>query len=94
MFLASYGMTYLEFPYLQDDLLRILGEKHRLYDFLSTLSVKSSYLLFNKEHVREILQEANSHKSTGNTQYALSCMNILVVKTHFSYISCFMPKRK
>ncbi|KAF3451892.1 hypothetical protein FNV43_RR07988 [Rhamnella rubrinervis] len=68
----------------RDDLLRILGEKHRLYDFLSTLSVKSSYLLFNKEHVREILQEANAHKSTGNTQYALSCMNILVILARFS----------
>lgn len=64
-------------------MLKILGEKHRLYDFLSTLSVKSSYLLFNKEHVKELLLEADVQKSTGNTQYALSCMNILVVKNPF-----------
>lgn len=85
-------MTDFKFPYFQDDLLRILGDKHRLYDFLGTLSVKISYLLFNKEHVKEILQEANAQKSTGNMQYCSSCMNILVVKTYCSYFSCFMPK--
>ncbi|XP_048323371.1 sister chromatid cohesion protein PDS5 homolog A [Ziziphus jujuba] len=69
---------------IRDDLLKILGEKHRLYDFLSTLSVKSSYLLFNKEHVKELLLEADAQKSTGNTQYASSCMNILVILARFS----------
>ena len=64
---------------LQDDLLKILGERHQLYDFLSTLSLKCSYLLFNKEHVKEILLEATVQKSTGNTLYIQSCMNILVV---------------
>ena len=69
--------------HLQDDLLRILGEKHRLYDFLGTLSLKCSYLLFNKEHVKEFLLEASIQKSSGNTQYIQSCMNILVVKDAF-----------
>ncbi|XP_062162943.1 sister chromatid cohesion protein PDS5 homolog A [Alnus glutinosa] len=68
----------------RDDLLRILGEKHRLYDFLSNLSVKCSYLLFNKEHVKEILLEAATHKSAGNTQYTQSCMDILVLLARFS----------
>lgn len=63
----------------QDDLLKILGKKHRLHDFLSTLSVKCSYLLFSKEHVKEILLEVSAQKSAGNTQYLSSCMNILVV---------------
>lgn len=67
----------------RDDLLRILGEKHRLYDFLSNLSVKCSYLLFNKEHVKEILLEAATQKSAGNTQYTQSCMNILVILARF-----------
>jgi sister-chromatid-cohesion protein PDS5 len=80
-------VSYDIFLYLQDDLLRILGEKHRLYDFLSNLSVKCSYLLFNKEHVKEILLEAVTHKSSGNTQYTQSCMDILVVDTCHSYIS-------
>ncbi|GMI64562.1 hypothetical protein like AT5G47690 [Hibiscus trionum] len=69
----------------RDDLLKILGEKHRLYDFLSTLSLKCSYLLFNKEHVKEILLEATVQKSTGNIQYTQSCMNILVI------LACFSP---
>nr|GMD40858.1 sister chromatid cohesion protein PDS5 homolog A isoform X1 [Ipomoea batatas] len=41
----------------RDDLLKILGEKHPLYDFLSILSLKCSYILFSKEHVRDILLE-------------------------------------
>lgn len=65
---------------MQDDLLKIIGQKHRLFDFLSTLSLKCSYLLFNKEHVKEILLEANLQKSAGHTEYTLACMNILVVK--------------
>lgn len=68
----------------RDDLLRILGEKHRLYDFLGTLSLKCSYLLFNKEHVKEFLLEAAIQKSSGNTQYIQSCMNVLVVLARFS----------
>ncbi|CAL5345505.1 unnamed protein product [Camellia sinensis] len=69
----------------QDDLLKILGEKHRLYDFLSSLSLKCSYVLFNKEHVKEILLEADLRKSAGNTQLTLACMNILVI------LACFSP---
>ncbi|XP_040362062.1 sister chromatid cohesion protein PDS5 homolog B isoform X1 [Rosa chinensis] len=69
---------------LRDELLKILGEKHRLYDFLSTLSVKCSYLLFNKEHVKEILLEVAMHRSTADIQYKLSCMNILVILARFS----------
>lgn len=67
----------------RDDLLKILGEKHRLYDFLGTLSVKCSYLLFNKEHVNEIFLEAAVQKSAGNTQYILSCIDILVILARF-----------
>ncbi|GAV59827.1 hypothetical protein CFOL_v3_03358 [Cephalotus follicularis] len=68
----------------RDDLLKILGEKHRLYDFLSTLSVKSSYTIFNKEHAKEILLEACIQKSAGNTKYLQSCMDLLVILARFS----------
>lgn len=68
---------------MQDDLLRILGEKHKLYDFLSTLSVKCSFLLFNKEYVKEILVEAITQMSAGDAQLTHSCMNLLVVKNRF-----------
>ena len=78
-FFSLYHLSMTYFCILQEDLLKILGEKHRLYDFLSTLSLKCSYLLFNKEHVKEILLEATVQRSTGNTQYTQSCMNILVV---------------
>uniref|UniRef100_A0A5B7AN91 Sister chromatid cohesion protein PDS5 B n=2 Tax=Davidia involucrata TaxID=16924 RepID=A0A5B7AN91_DAVIN len=68
----------------RDDLLKILGEKHRLYEFLSTLSMKCSYLLFNKEHVKEILLVADIQKLAGRTQFIVSCMNILVILAQFS----------
>lgn len=76
--IACHGIYLITFiP--QDDLLKILGEKHPLYDFLSILSLKCSYILFSKEHVREILLEVNLHKSAGNSHLILSCMTVLVV---------------
>ncbi|GMJ05654.1 hypothetical protein like AT5G47690 [Hibiscus trionum] len=68
----------------QDELLKILAERHQLYDFLSMLPLKCSYLLFNKEHVKEILLEATVLKSAGNTLYIQTCMNILVILARFS----------
>ncbi|XP_030473954.2 sister chromatid cohesion protein PDS5 homolog A [Syzygium oleosum] len=68
----------------QDDMLKILGEKHRLYEFLGTLSVKCSYLLFSKEHVKEIILEVSTQKSAGNTPLISSCMNTLVLLARYS----------
>ncbi|KAK0598612.1 hypothetical protein LWI29_036294 [Acer saccharum] len=68
----------------REELLKILGEKHRLYDFLSTLSMKCSYILFNKEHVKEIFLEASLQKSSGNAQCTQSCMDILGILARFS----------
>lgn len=67
----------------RDDLLKILGDTHRLYEFLSTLSLKCSYILFNKDHVKEIVLEAGIHKSSGNNDLILSCMTILVILARF-----------
>lgn len=78
---------------LQDDLLKILGEKHRLYEFLNTFSVKCSYLLFNKEHVKTILLETTAQKSAENAQHTQSCMNILVVRIcHLAlfFLHCYL----
>lgn len=69
---------------LRGELLKILGEKHRLYDFLDSLSVKCSYLLFNKEHVKEILQEVEIQKSAGSMQDIKSSMTMLVILARFS----------
>ncbi|XP_010252783.1 PREDICTED: sister chromatid cohesion protein PDS5 homolog B [Nelumbo nucifera] len=68
----------------RDELLGILGEKHRLYDFLGILSMKCSYLLFNKEYVKELLSEISEQKSAGSTQLIRSCMDLLVIIAHFS----------
>ncbi|XP_075505571.1 sister chromatid cohesion protein PDS5 homolog A-like isoform X1 [Primulina tabacum] len=67
----------------RDDLLGILGPKHRLYEFLGSLSLKCSCLLFNKDHVREILLEAGVQKSSGSNELILACMTILVILARF-----------
>ncbi|XP_011002359.1 PREDICTED: sister chromatid cohesion protein PDS5 homolog A-B-like isoform X2 [Populus euphratica] len=68
----------------RDDLLKILGDKHRLHDFLSSLSMKCSYLLFNKEHVKEIILDVNKHNSAGNMNFTKSCLDLLVILARFS----------
>ncbi|KAK6124752.1 hypothetical protein DH2020_041504 [Rehmannia glutinosa] len=67
----------------QDELLKILEHKHRLNGFLSSLSLKCSYLLFDKDHVKEILLEAGVQKSSGNNELILSCMTLLVILARF-----------
>lgn len=76
--------TYLHAHNYCDDLLKILGEKHRLFEFLSILSLKCSYMLFNKDQVKDILAEADLQKSGGNKQVTLAGMNILVILARYS----------
>ncbi|KAL5199789.1 hypothetical protein ABZP36_020992 [Zizania latifolia] len=68
---------------LRVDLLKTLGEKHALHDFVGTLSMRCSYLLVNKEYVKEILSEASDQKSTGNTKLISSCMDLLTAVSSF-----------
>ncbi|KAK7303437.1 hypothetical protein RJT34_14343 [Clitoria ternatea] len=67
----------------KDDLLKILGEKHQLYEFLNTFCIRCSYLLFNKEHVKAFLSEIIAHKSAENGQRLQACINILVIIARF-----------
>ncbi|GAB2298992.1 hypothetical protein Dimus_033068 [Dionaea muscipula] len=69
----------------RDDLLKILGEKHRLLDFLRVLSLKCSYIVFTKEHMKEILSlAANQKDDAASTESILSCMNMLVILARYS----------
>jgi sister-chromatid-cohesion protein PDS5 len=68
----------------RDELTKILGEKHQLDEFLNTLYVKCSYLLFSKEHATTILSEIIRYKSAENDQRIQSCMNLLVIIARFS----------
>ncbi|KAL6546873.1 hypothetical protein OROMI_022594 [Orobanche minor] len=67
----------------RDELLKFLGHEHQLYEFLSSLCLKCSYLLFDKNHVKEILLEAGVLKSSANNELILSCMTILVILARF-----------
>ncbi|KAL3643305.1 hypothetical protein CASFOL_014120 [Castilleja foliolosa] len=75
--------SYLQAISAREELLNTLGREHRLYDFLSSLSLKCSYTLFDKVHVKEILLEADVQKSSGNNELILSCMTILVILARF-----------
>ncbi|KAG7536034.1 Armadillo-type fold [Arabidopsis suecica] len=70
---------------IRDDMLKILSEKHSLYEFLSTLSIKCSYLLFSKEYVKEILAEVSARKSSKNMSGIQPCMDFLAL------LACFCP---
>ncbi|KAF0904436.1 hypothetical protein E2562_034511 [Oryza meyeriana var. granulata] len=81
--LLDCSTTFTKAWSLQVDLLTTLGEKHALHDFVSTLSMRCSYLLVNKEYVKEILSEASDQKSTGNTKLMSSCMDLLTAVSSF-----------
>uniref|UniRef100_A0A0E0E0Q0 Tudor domain-containing protein n=1 Tax=Oryza meridionalis TaxID=40149 RepID=A0A0E0E0Q0_9ORYZ len=81
--LLDCSTTFNEAWSLRVDLLTKLGEKHALHDFVSTLSMRCSYLLVNKEYVKEILSEASDQKSTGNTKLMSSCMDLLTAVSSF-----------
>ncbi|GER48127.1 sister chromatid cohesion protein pds5 [Striga asiatica] len=81
--LSDPNTSALQASSLRDDLLKILGQKHQLYEFLGAVSLKCSYMLFDKDHVREFLLEARVQKSSGTTELILSCMAILVILARF-----------
>ncbi|XP_048614672.1 sister chromatid cohesion protein PDS5 homolog A-like isoform X2 [Brassica napus] len=62
---------------IRDDMLKILSEKHSLYEFLGTLSIKCSYLLFSKEYVKEMLSEVSARKASKENLGIQSCMDFL-----------------
>nr|XP_043623301.1 sister chromatid cohesion protein PDS5 homolog B-like isoform X2 [Erigeron canadensis] len=70
---------------LQDELLKIVGEKDPLYELLRTLCMKCSYTIYDKEFVKDLILEVDLQKSEGNKVLTRSCMNILVI------VACFSP---
>ncbi|XP_057757523.1 sister chromatid cohesion protein PDS5 homolog A-like isoform X1 [Arachis stenosperma] len=82
--LVDPNVSYHQTRVYQEDLLKLLGEKHQLYEFLDTFYVQCSYLLFNKEHVKAILSEIVKHKAAENEQRIQSCMNMLVIIARYS----------
>ncbi|KAK8944554.1 hypothetical protein KSP39_PZI007591 [Platanthera zijinensis] len=75
----------------RDELLKILGERHSLHEFMDLLSIKCSHLLFNKEHVKEMIVQASEQKSSSDGKFILSCMELLAVIASFSpqlFIGC------
>ncbi|KAJ4792820.1 hypothetical protein LUZ62_029207 [Rhynchospora pubera] len=65
------------------ELLKIIDEKHPLHDFMSMLSVRCSYLLINKEHVKEFISVSSEERSAGDGDLLSACMNLLTVIASF-----------
>ncbi|XP_008785877.2 sister chromatid cohesion protein PDS5 homolog A [Phoenix dactylifera] len=63
---------------IRDSFLKRIGEKNSNYDFFKTLSSKCSYLIFNAEHVRYILEYVISRKNGGN-KYVQHCIDLLLI---------------
>ncbi|CAH8388720.1 unnamed protein product [Eruca vesicaria subsp. sativa] len=68
---------------IRDDMLKILSEKNSLYEFLGTLSVKCSHLLFSKEYVKEMLSEVSARKASKDNLGLQSCMDFLGLLASF-----------
>ncbi|CAL0334541.1 unnamed protein product [Lupinus luteus] len=81
--LVDPNTSFHETRLCRDVLLKTLGEKHQLYEFVNTVYVKCALLLFNKEHVKAVLAEIVLHKSAEDYQRLQSCMNILVIIARF-----------
>ncbi|KAH7279481.1 hypothetical protein KP509_37G021700 [Ceratopteris richardii] len=65
--------SYMESLSVLDDLLKRLGEHHPQYEFMKSLAVRSSYMLFSKEHVKEVIDIASEENiNSDNTMSALS----------------------
>ncbi|KAJ9563026.1 hypothetical protein OSB04_008186 [Centaurea solstitialis] len=77
--------TSLQSRSFRDELLKIIGEKHPLYELLNTLSMKCSYIIFDMDFVKDLLLETDQQKCDGNRLLTQSCINILVI------IACFSP---
>ncbi|GJN28989.1 hypothetical protein PR202_gb17174 [Eleusine coracana subsp. coracana] len=83
--LLDCSTTFEEAWSLRADLLKLVGEKHVLYEFVGALAMRCSYLLVNKEYAKEILLEASEQKTSGNTKLISACMDLLTA------ISSFFP---
>nr|GEV61445.1 sister chromatid cohesion protein PDS5 homolog B-like isoform X1 [Tanacetum cinerariifolium] len=75
--------SYLQSRSLRDELLKIVDEKRALYELLSTLSMKCSYMVFDKDFVKDLLLEVDLQKCDGEKILTQSCMNILVILARF-----------
>ncbi|XP_076934449.1 sister chromatid cohesion protein PDS5 homolog A-like, partial [Bidens hawaiensis] len=70
---------------LRDELVKIVGEKHPLYELLTTLSIRCSYTIFDKEFVKDLVVETDLQKCDKNKLLTKACMNIL------TSLGCFSP---
>ncbi|KAH9314048.1 hypothetical protein KI387_022675, partial [Taxus chinensis] len=73
------SLSFIQTQSTHDNLLMRLGERHPLYEFMKILSTRCSYLLFGKEHLKEILNKIAVNKLDGSDNIVPSSMNLLAI---------------
>ncbi|GLJ40362.1 hypothetical protein SUGI_0830400 [Cryptomeria japonica] len=63
---------------IREDLLKRIGERHPQYEFLKTLYLKCSYILFGMEHVQAVLSHSYGYKTASNQNLKIAGIDLLL----------------
>ncbi|KAH9325840.1 hypothetical protein KI387_006018, partial [Taxus chinensis] len=63
---------------IREDLLKRIGERHPQHEFLKTLSLKCSYMLFGMEHVKAVLKQSLADRTVSNQALQIAGMDLLL----------------
>jgi sister-chromatid-cohesion protein PDS5 len=64
---------------IQRNLLERIDDKHPRHEFLKILSVKCSYTLFGREHMRALVKQLEEYNKLGDEKLLRASMGLLVV---------------
>ena len=70
--------TFANANAIRDDLLKRMGERHPQHEFLKTLSLKCSYILFGTDHVKAVLRQSLANKMASNQSLLNATIDLLL----------------
>lgn len=70
--------TFANANAIRDDLLKRMGERHPQHEFLKTLSLKCSYILFGTDHVKAVLRQSLANKRASNQSLLNATIDLLL----------------
>jgi len=70
--------TFANAHAIRDDLLKRMGERHPQHEFLKTLSLKCSYILFGTDHVKAVLRQSLANKMALNQSLLNAAIDLLL----------------
>lgn len=69
----------INYSKFQEDLLKSHGGSDIGHNFLRALAIKCSFVLFDKEHMQELLTNINKNRSLGNEKMLKAGIGLLTV---------------